>query len=352
MVKERFYVNKTGFELFDAFRVYGLAFTISGFQAMPEVKIVDSGYAYYIDVIDGSISKSPDPELFAEVSNWINAFGKEKTRKDAKKKPTKMACEEVLNKEYGKILDLYSHSDFFPQIGSLSKNSETLSQIIDISASKGFREEKIGTTYHEGSQLYVDKYSWAVACVGRAFFGAQIIRGGRKKGYILTLVPNPKKVILHEQRQLQSDLDLSGLCGLSPNGTLVHYAIKLYLLLTKKRRNIQYDTVIFNALRKTSQKPKPSGGGKYSLNFLEAISMSHYGIEILKELDKQFASSDTKGIRQDVGYVLTDFLLRPTLENLRTYERLYILGQINEKQKFFPWEKEQWEVILKHVEIT
>jgi hypothetical protein len=338
--------------LFDIFRAYGLAFAISGFKANPETQILDKGYAYYIDIIEGCTSKNPDPELFADTDNWINAFGKEKTRKDAKKKPTKAACEELLGKEYDKILSLYKQMDFFPRIGNAIKDGETLYQTIDISASKGFREEKCGVTYHDGSQLSVDKYSWVLACLGRVFFGAQINCGGRNKGYILTIVPNPYKVLLHEQRQLQRDLSLSGLCVFSPNGTLVHYAIKLYLLLSKSRHNIKYDNILFNSLRKTGQKPKPSGGGKYSLSLLERFSKSNGGSKILEELDRELELSSVKGFRQNIGFALTDFLLRPTLQNFRTYERLYILGQINESNQFSTWEKEQWEEIIKNVEVT
>jgi hypothetical protein len=350
MVQERFYVNKTGFEMFDVFRAYGLAFSITGFQAEAEVKIVDKDYAYYIDIVNGSISDRPDAELFADINMWEGVFGKGKLRKDAKKKPTKIACEEILNREYKKILDLHSYTDYVPEIGNDPKDCETLYQTIDVSASKGFREEKMGSTYHEGSQLYVDRYSWVIACIGRVFFGARIVRGGRKKGYILTVIPNPEKVLLHEQRQFQKDLELKYLCGLSPNATLVHYAVKLFLLLTKKRPNIEYSSIVFNVLQKTGQKPKPSGGGKYSLDLLEKLSMSRSGIKVLEEFDKEFASSYAKGIRQDVALALTDFLLHPTLENFRTFESLYIRGQID--KKFYPWEKEQLEEILNHVEVA
>jgi len=350
MARERFYVNKTGFEMFDVFRAYGLAFSITGFRGEAEVEIIDKHYAYYVDIVNGSVSDRPDAELFADISMWEGVFGKGKLRKDAKKKPTKIACEEILNREYKKILDLHSHEDYVPEIGNDHKDCETLYQTIDVSASKGFREEKMGSTYHEGSQLYVDRYSWVIVCIGRVFFGTRIARGGRKKGYVLTVIPNPEKVLLHEQRQFQKDLDLKYLCGLSPNATLVHYAVKLSLLLTKKRPTIEYSNIVFNVLQKTGQKPKPSGGGKYSLDLLEKLSMSRSGIEVLEEFDKEFALSYVKGIRQDVASALTDFLLRPTLENFRTFESLYIRGQID--KKFYPWEKEQLEEILNHVEVA
>lgn len=349
MARERFYVNKTGFEMFDVFRAYGLAFAITGFQSYNvDARISDKDYMYCVDV-EGTIPNKPDPELFVDSDEWMKVFGRRKWRKDAKKKPPKIDCEEIFNAEYQKILDLHRRMDRVPDIGNKTKESRTLYQTFDVSASKGFREAKVGSTYHEGSQLYVDKYSWSVACIGRVFFGVRIVRGGRKKGYALTLVPTPKAVLLHEQRQFLKDLDLKHLCGLSPNATLVHYGVKLSLLLTEKRPNIRYGSIAFNVLQRTGQQPKPAGGGKYSLDLLEKLSTSR---KVLEGFDREFALSFVKGVRQDVALALTDFLLRPTLENFRTLESLYIRGQIDKKVKLPLWERGQLEEILDNVEVA
>lgn len=355
MAKKRFYVNKTGFEMFDVFRAYGLAFAITGIQSSKvDAKISDRGYLYYVDVDgDGVLPNKPDPELFADSDDWIRVFDRGKWRKDAKKKPPKPDCEEIFNTKYQKILDLHSHMEYVPSIGYKVNDGRTLYQTFDVSASKGFREAKVGSTYHDGTQLYVDKYSWSIACIGRVFFGVRVDRGGRKKGYALTVAPNPDEVLLHEHRQIRKDLDLKSLCGLSPNATLVHYAVKLSLLLAKRRPNIKYGSIIFNVLQRTGQKPKPSGGGRYNLDLLEKLlnpAIIGVGIRILQKFDEEFELSAIKGIRQDVALALTDFLLRPTLENFRTFESLYIRGQIN--RKFDPWKKDQLEELLNHVEIA
>jgi hypothetical protein len=353
MVKERFYVNKTGFEMFDVFRAYGLAFAITGIQSSKvDARISDRGYLYCIDV-DGAPSNKPDPELFVDSDDWIRVFGRGKWRKDAKKKPPKPDCEEIFNTKYQKILDLHRDMGYVPHIGYKVKEGRTLYQTFDVSASKGFREAKVGSTYHDGTQLYVDKYSWSIACIGRVFFGVRIARGGRKKGYALTVAPNPDEVLLHEHRQIRKDLDLKRLCGLSPNATLVHYAVKLSLFLAKRRPETKYESIIFNVLQRTGQQPKPSGGGRYSLGLLEKFlnpSIISVGIRVLEKFDEEFELSTIKGIRQDIALALADFLLRPNLENFRTFASLYIRGQI--KRKFNPWKKDQLEEILNHVEIA
>lgn len=350
MGKERFYVNKTRFEMFDVCRAYGLAFLITGFGEEATATIIDKEYTYYIDVVEGSILGKPDAELFADVDEWRSVFGRSGGRKDAKEKPPKLYCEEVLNNEYSNILDIHRRMDYVPEFENKKQEGKrTLYQIFDVSASKGFREQKKGLVYHEGSQLFVDQYSWVLACIGRVFFGFRIIRGEKKRGYILTVIPNPAEVLLPEHRQIQKDLDQKQLCGISPNATLVHYAIKLTLLLKRRKPKTRYDVIIFNALQKTGQSPKPGGGGKYSLNFLESLAETPQGFLALKEIDKKFPlSRRVKGIQQDLALALTDFLLRPTLENFRTFESLYIRGQIN--KKFYPWHKQQLEEIMKYVE--
>jgi hypothetical protein len=104
-------------------------------------------------------------------------------------------------------------------------------------------------------------------------------------------------------------------------------------------------------MRKTGQQPKPGGGGKYSLIFLEKIAKTPAGVLALHEISKKFPlSSRVKGIQQDLALALTDFLLRPTLENYKTFESLYVRSQINRKSH--PWEKQQLKEILKYVEVT
>jgi len=351
MNTHRFIINRTSFDMFDVFRAYGLAYLISGFEKDIETKIYDHGYVFVIEA-RSELPTKPDPKLFEETgSAWSIIFRTFKERKDLKALPPRKDAENIITKEYTHLLDLHRKYDFFPQIGKKVKDGRTLYQTMDISAAKGFREEK-RDVYHDGSQIEVDRYSWATAVIGAAWSSVWPQNLMRKDvTFLICMVPNPKKVLLISHRDVQNRLD-KRLCGISANTALIHYSLKLVQLVREKSDEVEYDNIIFNVMQKTRQQPKPGGGGKYSLDFLEKLAKKNAGLYALEKIDRHLLPTNprVKGIHQNVALTLTDFLLRPNLENLRTFESLYIRGQID--KKFYPWEKGQLEEILNHVEVA
>jgi len=348
--KELFYINKTGLELFDVIRAYGLGIMINGIRyEEPEVTIKDAGYAYVLEV-EGKLPKEPDEELFTGDENkWRQIFRTFKVRKDAKKKHPREDLEEIVFQNFEKILEIHKGADFIPEIGKRVKEGRTLYQTLDVSAAKGFREEKRGTTYHEGSQLQVDKYSWAIAVLGAIHF----VSWRESADFMTILIPSPLDIYLLEHREVYDELEKEGVCRISATTTLAHYSIKLAIQVAKRGRAplVKYDSVIFNVMQKTGQQPKPGGGGKYSLDFLEKLAKSSQGLEALEKLNHLFPiSRQVKGIRQDVALATAEFLIRPSFENFRRWESLYIRGYINEKLPL--WDKSLLEEIIKNVEPT
>lgn len=349
----KFVINKTSFEMFDVFRAYGLAFLISGFENRVETDIQDMGNLFLIKVV-GEIPKKADSKIFEEVgSSWQLVFKTFRKRKDLKVKPPIEEAEYIAISEYDKILDAHRKYDFFPIFGRKVSEGKTFYQTMDVSAAKGYREEK-RDTYHEGSQIEVDKYSWVVASIGAAWFGIwpqNLMR--RDASFLMCMVPNPKKVLLVSHRNVQKILD-KRLCVISANTSLIHYSVKLAQLTYEKSDEIEYDSVVFNVMQKTGQQPKPGGGGRYNLDLLYKLAKSPEGFDALGKIDKFLLPIDprVKGIRQDIALAITDFLMRPTLDNLRRFESLYIRGMTNKKNKLFLWDKPQLEEILKYVEIA
>jgi len=345
----RFIINKTSLQMFDVFRAYGLALLISGFEKDVATSIYDKGYAFLIEVED-DLPKKPDLKLFEETgSEWRTIFWTFKRRKDLKMKHPQEEAQEIVTHEYDRIIDIHKQYDFIPQIDKRVKDGKTLYQTLDVSAAKGYRETK-RSVYHEGTQVQVDKYSWVIAVIGAAWSSVWPRNLMRKdSSFLVCMVPNPKKALLISHRSVQNRLDKK-LCPISANTTLIHYSVKLTLLVCEVSDEVNYDSVVFNVMQKTGQQPKPAGGGKYSLGFLGALAETPAGILALKEIDKKFPLSQRlKGVRQDVVLALTDFLLRPTLENYRTFESLYVRSEINKES--YPWKKQQLEEMLKYVEI-
>ncbi|MEM2999893.1 MAG: hypothetical protein QXX34_05165 [Candidatus Bathyarchaeia archaeon] len=341
----KFIVNKSSFEMLDTFRAYGLAFLVSGLsEEDTEVTIKDQGYAYFIEV-NGSIPNEPDPSLFVDRKEWNLIFRTYKERKDSKKDPPKKEVEKIVTEKFPQILSIHQDPTFMPEISGDIKDGKTLYQTLDIACAKGYRESK-RDVYHDGTQLEMDRYSWAVTCIGAAW--ASVWK--ETESFILFMTPNPSSILLGSHRAIQKDLD-ERICPLSPNTALVHYAIKIALLIAKKRlsHTIRYDSVIFNIMQKTGQQPKPAGGGRYGLDILEKLASTPAGIAALSRIEKMFPlSSKVNGVKQSVTFALTNFLLRPTLTNFRTFESLYIRGQV--KGELYPWDKNQLGELLKYVE--
>jgi hypothetical protein len=104
-------------------------------------------------------------------------------------------------------------------------------------------------------------------------------------------------------------------------------------------------------MQKTGRQPKPSGGGKYSLDFLEKFANISQGVEVLERIDRLFPlSRQVKGIQQDIALATAEFLIRPSFENFRRWQGLYIRGYINKKSPL--WDKSLLEEIIKNVEAT
>jgi len=344
MSQRQFIINKTSLEMFDAFRAYGLASIINNKDEGYIPRIRDLGYAYSIE-IQGETPNGADPMLFEDTEGWTRIFGTFRERKDSKKQHPRNDVRELVTQDYNKILTTHLKRDFTPHIGRQVEDGRTLYQSLDVSASKGYREGK-RDVYHEGTQLEVDKYSWAIACIGAAWSGVWRYGGS----FILSLVPNPADVSLISHRTIQKDLD-TRVCTISTNTALTHYSVRLAILISERQlsHGLKYDSVIFNIMKKTGQQPKPGGGGQYKLAFLGELADTPSGVFALREIERKFpASQYAKGIKQNLALALADFLLSPNLENFRTFESLYIRGQID--KKFFPWEKEQMGEILKHVE--
>ncbi|MEM3088533.1 MAG: hypothetical protein QXP20_05420 [Candidatus Bathyarchaeia archaeon] len=337
--------------MFDCFRAYGLSLLIGGLGNETPIFIHDHGYAYTIDV-KGDAPQGPDPKIFekTESNSWPFVFQTFKERKDLKGKLPLEDVKDIAIQHFSKILDLYSKREFVPEIGTKVKDGKTLYQTIDVSAAKGYREEK-RLTYHEGSQLQVDKFSWCIAAIGAAWFGVwprNLMR--RDVGFSVCMVPNPEKVLLITHREAHENIEKQ-LCPISANTAIVHYSIKLVKTTLGKSDELSYDEVIFNVMQKTGQQPKPGGGGRYNLAFLASLIKTTAGYEALDYIEYLLPTNpNVKGIRQNIALALSDFLLRPTLDNYRRVKSLYVRGEIN--RELSPWEKLRLEELLKYVEFT
>lgn len=343
----QFFLNKTGFEMFDALRAFGLAYLLNNPDDITDIRIQDLGHLYLIST-EGKLPSNVNPQLFVDDDGWAQVFQTVRERKDAKKKTPRKDVEEILTAEYQGILKTYSDSGFHPIIGNVVKDGRAIYQSIDISAAKGFREEKKGVTYHEGSQLYTDKRSWAIACIGSVFFNYH--RGG--SDFILNLVPNPTDVWLIQHRQIRSDLSKENICNISANVALAHYSVKMASLIARRKeaRSSKYDSIIFNVMRRTGQQPKPGGGGKFGLSLMWQFLQDPSGFDALEKIDNILKNGYAKGIKEELAFSFAEFIIHPSLRNFIRCEDLYIRARKNSNIPL--WDKKPLEVLLKNVQVA
>jgi len=348
-----FFVNKTGLEMFDVSRAYGLAFALQGIATERdlEVKIEDKNYTYIITA-DGELQDFLDPQVLEVAEDGLSQIFR-----NPKIKSSKGEVKEILTEEYGKILDLHRNPGYHPEIGKKVKDGRTIYQSLDVSASKGFREPKLGSRYIEGDQITVDKYSWAIGCLGAAIVAKRRSVGTEMRSHDwITLIPNPLKVFVDNHRQIQEDLKAEkGICTISSTTAIVHYAIKIAkkVLESKESFDIKYDSIVFNLVKSTGHQTKPGGGGKYSLSFIDKVANEKYGYKALERLDEILRLGRLgfkKGLNQSLALALADFLIHPTLDNFRRCEDLNIRGYINENVPL--WKEGELEAILRHVEVV
>jgi hypothetical protein len=343
MAIHKFFVNKTGLDLFDAFRAYGLALAIKGFKS-GDIKIEDFGPAYIVQ-FEGNLPSEPDSQIFGGDA-WQKVFQTFRERKDAKgKHHPKDIIRGVLVSDFVNILQVHQNPYFAPQIGHRMRGGIPLYQTIDVAAAKGFRETKLCKTYHEGTQIQADKYSGAIAYLGAAHFGYW----QKSADFIMSLVPNPSKVSVLSARQVQKDLANEKICNISSSVALAHYSVRLMILLQKRQvtgSEVVYDSVLFNVMRQTRQQPKPAGGGRYELDFLRKVAQER---EALTTMDKIFNMGFIGGIKQDMAMALADFVLDSSLENLQKYQNLHLRAYLN-KEKIPYWNDRTWGEVMKHVQ--
>ncbi|MGQ9680614.1 MAG: hypothetical protein ACUVV4_07625 [Candidatus Bathyarchaeia archaeon] len=343
-----FYINKTGLEIFDIFRVFGLAFSIRGVSNEDiDIQIKDSGYAFLLEA-KGVLPNKPDPQLFlASENRWKNVFRTFRERKDSKVKPPWEEVKDIIENEYSEMINFHRSLTYVPEIGKQVKAGKTLYQSLDNSAAKGFREEKLGLGYHEGTQIQVDKFSWALGCLGATMTGTWMWGGD----FILTLIPSPFNLSINSHRQIQEDMKQEKVTNISHLSAVAHFSVKLTekIALRRTSSGMVYDSVVFNVMKKTGQQPKPGGGGKLGLEFLNALAKNELGIEVLKKFDFILRSGFVKGIKQSLALALTDFIIHPTIDNFSRCEDLNIRGNISENIPL--WNRSELEVVMKNVHI-
>lgn len=343
----KLFIEKTGMEMFDVSRAYGI--TLAYQYQLPEphgsnVELTDLHSIYML-------SYTGKPKNDFSSPKWLSlfAFKEEGGLRQAwtslfKTFGAKRELSELIDTvKYGVQSNFPPKNNFLRAKPAIKKEDGfiTIPQSLDVSAAKGFRTEKRGAKYTEGDQLFSDIPNWALACLGAVHFCKWLRadrQGGRYK-YTLSVQPNPLEISVLNHREIQKDMNEGRLCELSAICAITHYAVKLQISLLKRTADkskyfrCRYSHLIFNIMQATGQQSKPSGGGEFPLELLHNIGSEDDGQEALQMMNEVLSNGWRGGVYQDMAFSLADFLSKPTTPSLRRYVHTHLAAFLNKKYR-------------------
>lgn len=328
------YVNKTNMQMFDVERAYGLALLISKVTGSQSIVIKDLGFAYFIesDVEVSDVGENQKRDLETLFSD-SNKFDYPLATQLRDRKTVVNETEKVVLENTNEIMKVHATPSFTVKFSiKKAEGLTTLYQSLDVTASKSFRELKMGMSYGEGGQLFVDKFSFSVALIGSAFF----MHFKPTREFLIAIGPNPAEINVLSHMDIKNDMKVEHLCPISDLTVLSHYAVSLSLVLgERKAKGVymnSYDCLVFNEMRRTGKQFKPSGSGRFPLDYCLHLSGSKEGMEMLKIVQSIFKRGFVKGHPQRLALALAQFLAEPSLDNYSRYIDIHLRGYI-EKDK-------------------
>lgn len=345
---KQFFVTKSGLEIYDLCRAYGLALVLDKLKNLKnsdeEVVIKDVGFYYLIEspeinnVKDKKFIKSLIPERIPQgeerrtiEARWDQVLRTYKVKGDIEKKKKLSSFKEILKNNLEQIINNYSNLNL--QISE--KNTETLYGTIDPIAFKGVREVKKGVRYNEGGPYKVKESDLVLSAIGSAWIeiwitGREGIIGilGKPgiKGIGISEIRNIKKIVIDQ-------INFHG-GGVLP--TIVWCAVSLlYTIINFKEEKIfgMFDGLYFNSLKWTGNQPKPEKGGKFSLEFLNKLAekLSRDDLLMLTNIWMNIFKISSRGGLENLGISLAEFISNPSLSKFENYIKIHLHLKLNQK---------------------
>ncbi len=329
----QYYIMKTGLEIFDLCRAYGLATFIDFASAENTSPIIYDARSFYI-IEHESIEISKERliknvgwhSLFEESPDertWSRVFLTDKKNWPKKVKRVK----EILTKNAEDILKDYRDPYRYPQISS--NKGETLSGPLDPSAFKGLRGRTRGD-YAEG-QTKVDNFNWALACLGGSISGRyknQKAQGNKWEYFVV--FPVPERIELKNFREIRNSTYTVGLKYLSVQNAAAHFSVLLAekmreMAASKSQFRDTFSGLFYFSIVQSGQQFKPSLGGNLSLHPLMTLALTGNPIvaKVFNVWDYLFRKGSVQG-REDLGEAITQFIMNPSLETYENHIKVFL----------------------------
>ncbi len=316
---------KSGLEMFDTARAYGLAQllqVLAGGRAAP--RILSQGGVFTL-----TISTKPNPATLKSSDLWRGAFGESNWQK------VFLTYKRAWSSQRDKVKrSLESHSaDIFGKaetdgLAVVFGGNFALPGPLDPVGFKGLKGLTAGS-YSEG-QTTVDEFNWALGCLGAAAAQRYKIQKavGNKWEYYVTL-PVPEEVQFgdfHAVRQLVYDK------GLSYNGVrnaAAHFSLLLASAIREKAQGnphfpVRFSNVLYFSLFQSGQQFKPAIGGAVNVGRLIEIALARpeVALEMFKTWDYLFRRGSAQG-NEDLAQAITELVMAPSLDTYYRHARIF-----------------------------
>jgi len=332
-----YYITKTGLDVFDAARTWGLAVVLNVLTE-DEVEIRDIEWAFVVDSAvplpnNLDIANNAWRTLTSE-QNWQRVFITQKGNWLNKRDKALSVIADQLTTLLANLQN--------PANTVVFGKGESLPGGLDPTGFKGLRHNT-RAQYRE-EQLNVPEDHWALACLGMVTCGTY--RYAREAGQSnwLVLLPIPQETHFSYFRDVQTLFRLPGLMYHGVQNAAAHYAVQLAERVRRRaaaQGSLQdrYSAVFYFRLMKPDKPTanwKPAQGNQLRLEpLMEAIACDPHGTKpMLKWLDYCFCLGATEGA-EDLALAATELVMRWDLE---AYDRLVrvavrILGREQVRKK-------------------
>ncbi|MGQ9648302.1 MAG: hypothetical protein ACUVWO_17390 [Thermodesulfobacteriota bacterium] len=326
----QYYVMKTGMEMFDACRAYGLGLILDALRSSEHVvKIMDCWLYYQIDGGEVDIRNNERLEaLLTPDLPWSRVF---LTTRGAARDRNVTKAKDVLTRQLEKILS--DHRDF-NLANPFDSGGETLSQSQDLAATKGYRVPvRTKASYTEGSNVEVLATEWTLSIIGELHFG--VWRGGEA---LVCIIPKPGAggIRVRRWRDIKGGIAKERVNRISTLTTLAHAAVLLTQEIRSRRTDDdpfvdRFSSLIFSAMTKTGNQWKPHSGGVFPLDFLYELLDRDWETsgETFRMFDHVLRIGNRKG-REDISLSLSEFISHPTLDSWERYQRVHLRYLLNQ----------------------
>jgi hypothetical protein len=335
-----FYIVKSGMQMFDLSRAYGLGAVIN-ILSNSESIVKDLG-CYYIIENNGKINlKNIEKisELLSEDLPWKGPLFY----------PTKKRQNELSNffRKQEIIDDLLRKYESPNEDWLKKEKKETLYGKMELSAFKGERKIKKLVKYTEGDQLKVSKYDFILSLIGHLNFTVWIWKLERTSSTAVSILLSPDARGINiggktgDIKSLKRDIQSSIFIhrdGILP--TLAHAAVNIaknvYEMKYEEKLFVpKFSSLVFGVTRSggPKSKPKPLGGGVYPLDFLyRIIESTEKSGQIFDQWIKIFKLANKPGY-EDLSIALSEFVTYPSEETLEKYLKTHLRTFLNKKIK-------------------